>query len=324
MPFDGRPNHLQTDRLVPRQRRAECFLHGVLTVAGRQLENLQVLPGRLAGPELPLQLIVGHAKMAGGKHVRLILVLLKRAGLTDQRVDHVPVVDGVFAGAQQPGHGLELDARPPDLDLIRVDHRLDGHPDQAAGNGVRVAADLDRAAAVDLDLGEPPPMIELLRRQFTQTGPFFSEAGGAVRVPPLDQLLEKLLVLRTTGEVAAAAEQERLIDHRLQVAVRRFNVAVLMRLTGIGPLRLEPIVVHQLLIPPVKLAAFRQVVDRGGQAVAAMSAGHAAQCPQRLLQATAHGLERFREADVGEFPVRVREREVIQQVLERLTPDGDS
>ena len=321
---DGRPDRLRSDRLAARHRQPQRIPHGVLTVVGRQLQDLEVFAGRHARAMLPQQLIVGHAKVARGKHVRVVLIVLQGPGLANQRVDDVPVVDGVLAVSRQAGHGLNLGPRPPDFDLIGVDYRVDGHPDQAAGDRVRVAANLDRAAAMDLDSVDAPPMIELARRQLAQTSQFLSELIGAARVPLVDQLLEELLVLGEAVEVAAAAEVERLIHRRLQVAVRRLDVAVLMRLAGVRPLRLDLIVVHQVAVPPAKLALFRQVVDRRAQAVAAMPAGHAAQLPKGVLDSAAHGLERFGEADGREFPVRVGEGEVVQQVVQRLAPDGDS
>lgn len=111
------------------------------------------------------------------------------------------------------------------------------------------------------------------------------------RVPLVDQLREKLLVLFAAGEVATAAQEQRLIDDRLQVAVRRFDVAVLVRLARISPLRLDLVVVHQVTVTPTKLAIFREVVDRRAEAVAAMLAGHAAQFPKGLLESAAEGLE---------------------------------
>ena len=167
-------------------------------------------------------------------------------------------------------------------------------------------------------------MIELARRQVTEVLLVLMELVGPSRVPLVDQLHEKLLVLFAAGEVTVAAHEERLIDHRFQMAVRRFDIAILMRLASIGALRLDLVVVHQIAISPAKLALFREVVHRRAEAVAAMLARHAAQFPKGLLESAADGLERFGKADRRKLPIRVREREVIQQVVERLSVDGDA
>lgn len=171
---------------------------------------------------------------------------------------------------------------------------------------------------------DPAPVIELAGRQLAKAGFLLSELVGPSGVPLVHQPAEELFVLFAAGEVAAAAQQERLIDDGLQVAVRRLDVPVLMRLPGIGPLRLDLVVVHQVAVACAKLAVLGEVVHRCAEAVAAMSSRHAAQHPQRSLESAAERLERLREADGDRLPIRVREREVIQQMVERLAADGDS
>lgn len=324
MTLDGESNRLRRDRPVLRDRQPQRVLHGVLAVAGCQLQDLQVFAGRHARSVIAQQPIVGDAKMARGKHVRVILIVLQGAGLPHQRVDHVPVIDGVLAVADQPRHPLNETSRPPDFDLVGVDHHVDLHADQPAGNRVRITFDLNRAAAMHLDSTDALPVIELARRQLAQARLLLGELVGPPRIPLVDQACQKPFVLFAAGKVAAAAQQERLIDGRFQMAVRRFDVAVLMRLADVDPLRLDLVVVHQVAVTLAKLAVLREVVDRRAEAVAAMSPRHAVQLPHRLLESAAHRLERFREADRSELPIRVREREVIQHVLERPAVDRDA
>lgn len=96
-----------------------------------------------------------------------------------------------------------------------------------------------------------------------------------------------------------------------------------MRLAGVGPLRLDLVVIHQLAVTRAKLAIHREVVHCGAEAVAAVPSRHAAQLPQRLLEPAAERLKGFGEADADGLPIRVRKREVIQQVLELLAGDRD-
>jgi len=97
MTLDGRPDQLRSDRLVLVNRHPQRVLHGILAVARRQLQNPQVLAGGRAGAAIAEQLIVGHAEVTGGEHVRVILVILQGARLAHQGVDHMPVIDGVLA-----------------------------------------------------------------------------------------------------------------------------------------------------------------------------------------------------------------------------------
>jgi hypothetical protein len=97
MTLDGCTDQLRSDRLVLVNRHPQRVLHGILAVARRQLQNLQVFAGGDAGAVIAEQLIVGHAEVTGGKHVCVILVILQGARLAHQRVDHVAVIDGVLA-----------------------------------------------------------------------------------------------------------------------------------------------------------------------------------------------------------------------------------
>jgi len=324
MTFDGRSNQRRRDRRVLSQRQAQGLLHGILAVAGRQLQDLEIFPGCHARTVRGEQLIVGHAKMAGRKQVLVVLVVLESARLANQRIDHMAVVDRVLAAARQPRHLLNQNVCVPDLDEVRVDHHVHLVPNQPTGNGVRVALDLNGAAAADPDARHALAVIELRRRQLAETSLLLGKLVGSRGIALVDQGLQELFVLLTAGEVAAAAQQERLVDHGLQMAMRRFHVAVLMRRSGVDPLGLDLIVVHQVAVTAAKLPVFREVVDRRAEAVATMPGGHAAQLPKRLLHSAADRFERLAETDRDEFPVGVRQREVIEQVGEGLAGDRDA
>jgi hypothetical protein len=100
MTLDGRTNQFRSDRFALSDRQPQRVLHGILTVASRQLQNLQVFAGCDAHAVIAQQLIVSHAEVTRGKHVGVILIVFQRAGLADQRVNHVTVVDGVLAVAR--------------------------------------------------------------------------------------------------------------------------------------------------------------------------------------------------------------------------------
>jgi len=254
VPLDCQPHRFRRDGAPFGDGDSQGVLHGVLAVPRRQLQDFQVFADGHLRSVRPAQLVVGHAEVARGKQVLVILVVVERAGLADQRVDHVAVVDRVLAAPGEARHPLHLGVPIEHLEVVGVDHDVHRVANQSAGDRIRVPLDLNRAAGADLDVADPLPVIELACRQLAEAGFFLSELVGSRGIPLVHQSAEERFVLFAAGEVAAAAQQERLIDDRLQVAVRRLDVAVLMCLAGIGPMRLDLVVVHQVLITRTKLA----------------------------------------------------------------------
>lgn len=152
---------------------------------------------------------------------------------------------------------------------------------------------------------------------------FLGKAVDAARVPRRHDLLQKRDVLLATGKRAAAAKQERLIDGGLEVTVRRLRVAVLVRLPRVDPLARHAVMRQQIAIPGLELTPFRMVVHGRGQTVAAVPTRHAAQFPQRVLQAVGQRLERLGRAQRHRLPVRVGQHEVVDHVVEPLAGDRD-
>jgi hypothetical protein len=220
MTLDGKSNQLRSDLCVLGDRQPQGGLHGILAVASCKLQDLQVFASGKLRAVSAEKFIVGHAEVTRGKHVGMILVVLQRAGLANQRVDHVPVIDRMFAIAEQARHGLNERPCPEDFNLVGVDHHIHLHADKPTGNRIRVALHLNRTAAIDLDSAQTMPMIELAGRQFTETILFLRKLAGAASVSPVNQLRKKLFVLCAAGEIAVAAQQECLVDDRLQVTVR--------------------------------------------------------------------------------------------------------
>jgi hypothetical protein len=150
--------------------------------------------------------------------------------------------------------------------------------------------DVDQTARID-----PATHLQARRqagiRQVTQRPPFFGQAIESIGVPCRHDLPQEACVLFAAGEVATAAEQQRLRDRDLEVAMGRLGIAVLVRLSDIDPLARQSVMCQKVAIASLELARRRQVVDRGAQAVTAMSLRHAAQFPQRVLQAVGQRLE---------------------------------
>jgi hypothetical protein len=321
MLLDGKSNRLRRNGFAAADGQTQRVLHRILTFPGRQLQNLQVLADALTWAMIATQPIVGHAKVTAGKHVLPILVILKRTGFADQRIDHVTVIDRVFPVAGQTRHPLDFDVRIPDLDEVGVDHHVHLLPNQPAGNRIRVAFHLDRAAAADLDAGDALPVIQLARRQLAKTRFLLGKLGLSRRVALVAHFLQEPFVLLATGKVAAASQQQSLLHGGLEMAMRRFNVTVLVRLADVDALRLDLIVAHQVAVTCPELTILRKVVDRRTEAVAAVPTGHAPQPPKRFLQPAAQRLERLGKADCYRLPIRVRQREVVYHVVKRLGGD---
>ena len=279
MLLDGKSNRLRRNGFAAGDGQTQCVLHGILAFPGRQLQNLQVLADALAPTMSATELIVGDAEVTAGKHVLPILIILECTGLADQRVDHVTVIDRVPAVAGQTRHPLDFDARVPDLDEVGVDHHVHLLPNQPTGDRVRVAFDLDRAAAADLDAGDALPVIQLARRQLAQTRFLLGKLRPSRRVAFVAKLLQEPFVLLATGKVAAAAQQEGLLHGGLEMAMGRFDVAVLVCLADVDALWLDLIVVHQVAVTCPELAILRKVVDRRTEAVAAMPPRHPTELP---------------------------------------------
>lgn len=321
MMFNGQRHRGRRDRRAGRQRGAQRIGHGVLTVAGGQLQDFQVLAHGGAVAVMVAQPIVGQAKVAGGEQIFAIFVVFKGARLADQRIDDVAVIDRVFAAAGQPRHGLHQVARAPDLDCFRVDHHLDAVSDQTAGNRIGVLHHLDRAAAVNLDAAQAAHVIEPRGRQVGEHLLFRGELVAPGRVTRVEALLQERFVLASAGEITAATQQERLLHVRLQMSVRRFDVAVFMRLADVDLLRLDAVMLHQLGVAAAELALFRQVVHRRAETIRAMFSRHAPHRPEGVLQSAAERFERFTLADRHALPIRVGQRAVKQQMVETLTRD---
>jgi hypothetical protein len=175
---------------------------------------------------------------------------------------------------------------------------------------------------------DPAPDLQARRqsliRQVAERPDLLGEPVPATDVADRHDLPQEQGVRVATGEVAAAAEQQRLVDGRLEVPVRRLRIAVLLRLSGIGPLARHAVVGQQIAVPGLELPRRRQIVHGGGQGIAAVPPRHPAQVPERRLQAVRQRLERLRRTHRHRLPVRVRQHEVVHQVIEPLPGDGDA
>lgn len=310
-------------RGVTAQQHPQGVVHGRLAVGGRAVQHGQVLL-RLPPLVVPLaEPVVGQAEAGGREQVVAVRVPGERPRLADERVDDVPVMHRVPVPTDQPRQRVHERVRVPDLDAVGVQAGVHPFADQPAVHRVRAPADVDQAARIDpaplhRPTGQPRVGQRFQRRHLLgETVPPAVVADG-------HQVAEERRVLVAGGELATAAEQQRLLDDRLEVAVGRLGVAVLVRLADVDPLTGQSIVVEQVAVAGLELPRRRQVVDGRRQAVAAVLAGHPAEFPQGVLQAVGEGLERLGGAHRDRLPVRVGQDEVVHQVVERPPADGDA
>ena len=296
-------------------------MHRVLTFVGRQLQQFQI---GLVGHFLRMrfqQPIVGHAKIAGGKQFLAILVILERARLSHQRINHMPIVDRGSATADQSRHPLDEHALVRDLDELRRDLHVHLLTDQSAGHRIAVGSHSNRTALGHANVFQSFIGIQAIIRQPRQKLLFFGKAFLTRLVRLGDQFFQETHIVFATRKIPAPSQKQRLIDPAFEMAIRGFHIAVLVRTPRIGFLRFDSVMLHQRLVALGVRFSIRMIVDRCGQAVGAMPLGHAAELPKGFLNPRAQGLERFGKAEGNGLGVRVRQHAMKQRMIEPLPGD---
>ena len=317
-----RDHRIRCQGCVTRQQHAECVVDGDFAVVGRVVQDLQIVLDAAPFVAAFAEPVVGQAEPRRREQIVAVGVVRERARLADQRVDYVPVIHRVPVATHQPRQRVDQPVRVPDLDPVGEEPGFDRFADQPAVHRIDVAMNVDQAAGV-----HPARYLQTRRQprvgQVPDRRDFLGEAVGTARVPRGRDLLQERDVLVAAGERAAAAEQQRLIDRGLEVTVRRLRVAVLVRLPRVDPLARHAVMREQVAIPGLELTPLRMVVHGRGQRITAVLPWHAAQFPQRILQAVGQRLERLGRAQRHRLPVRVGQHEVVDHVIEPLAGDGD-
>ena len=136
--------------------------------------------------------------------------------------------------------------------------------------------------------------------------------------------LRNNLIVASAGEITAASEHQGLVDGLLETVMTLLDISVLVGLSRLDRLAFELVMREQSLVSPSEHFRFWVAVDRGGQAIGAVSPWDSSRFPQGVLQALAETLEALGEADGAGLPVGVGEDEVIDHVVERFAEDGDA
>ena len=255
-------------------------LHRVLAFVSREFEDFQVFPHRNLLAVSIAQRVVGDPKMAGREHVFAVLVVLERTRLTNQRVDHVAVVDRESADPDQPRHPLNREPVMRHVDPFGRDPDVDLLTDQTTGNRVGIAADLDRAAGADPNAENDVVGVKLAGGQWAQVLLLGGKRFLSSPVKARDHVLNELHVVFAAGEVTTSANQQSLVDGVFEMTVGRFHVTVLVGASSVCLLGGGTVMGHQCRVPIGQLLPRRMVVHRRAEAVGSMTLGHPAELPE--------------------------------------------
>jgi hypothetical protein len=149
----------------------------------------------------------------------------------------VPVDDAVLAPTPQPGQPFQQPPGVPHLDVLGIQPGLDPFADQSAGHRIDVVADMDGAARIDTH-PHAPTRLQSLRRERTQSCQLLSQAWLPARVQLGEHLPHERFVGGSVAKVAAAAQQQRLVERSLELPMALLGVAVLVGRRGVGRLAL--------------------------------------------------------------------------------------
>jgi hypothetical protein len=304
------------------EQEPQRLVHAAFSLVRGQEEDRQVILDRAAGP-LVLQEVVSHPESAGGKHRIAVAVLLERSGLAHQPVDDVAVLDAMLAPASESRQSVDLSGPMPDVEGLGPDVNIHLFADQTARQRVGIAADMDRAPGIDPGL-ESPSHLQPASRQGRQHGHLLTKTLLSVGIASGHELLEEDLIVASTGEIATASEHQGLVDGLLKAVMTLLDVAILVGLSRLDRLAFELVMCEQSLVSASEHLGFWIAVDRGGQAIGAVSPGNSSQFPQGVLKALAETLEALGETDGSGLPVGVGEDEVIDHVVEGFAEDGDA
>lgn len=219
--------------------------HGLLTFLRGKVQNLYI---HFVGHSFRMsrsQRIPRHAKAAGREHLFAVLVVGKRARLSHERINDVPIVDCRPLLADKSGHRLNQMSLVSHRDRFGSDAQINFAADQPAGNRIRVGAHVNCAAAGNPDTLDHVVGVEPFIRESVQMSDVIQKFRPPVLVGSRDQLFHERNVLVTRVEITTATQQERLVNSRLEMSVRRFHVTVLIRAAGVRAFRLAVVVTHQ-------------------------------------------------------------------------------
>lgn len=235
-------NHVRGgERRVVDQQHPQRVIDGNFAGPGRVLKDRQIVPGAEPLVAVFAEPVIGQTEARRGEEILAIGIVGEGARLADQRIDDVPVMHGRAIPAHQSRQRVHVLIGVPDLDAVGEEPGLHLVADQAAVHRIGVAMDVNQAAGVDA-----APHLQTggqsLIRQVAQGPDLFGETVAATRIPQRHDALQEACIVIAAGKVAAAPQQQRLIDGGLEMTVRRLRITILVRLPRVRPLARHAIV----------------------------------------------------------------------------------
>jgi hypothetical protein len=289
---------------------------------GRMVQDLQIVLGTTPFVAIGTEPVVGLAETRRREQILAKSVIRERAGLADQRVDDVAVVNRRAIPADESRQRIDEFVCVPDLNTVGEESGFDFFADQPTVDRIGVAMNVNQTAGIDTARHFQTRRQALLG-QGSQRGQFLGETILSACVPRRHGLLQEAHILLAAGKSAAAAKQQRLINGRLKVTVRRLRIAVFVRLSHIDSLARHVVVGQQIAVTRLELTCRGEIVHGGAEAIGAMPPWHAAEFPQGILETVGQGFKRLGRTERHRLPVRVGQHEVVDQVIERLASNRD-
>ena len=140
-----------------------------------------------------------------------------------------------------------------------------------------------------------------------------------VVIGPLHQVFHEGHVFFAAVKTPTPTQQQRLIDTILEMAIGRFDIAVFVGTASVRAFRFAVVVTHQSRIPFGEFATTGVISHGRRQRITAMPFRHAAEFPERFLNAGTERFKRLRKAQRYAFDIAVRQHAVEERVLKSLS-----
>ena len=149
---------------------------------------------------------------------------------------------------------------------------------------------------------------------------------GVPGVAAADDLVDEAAVGGEIIEVGSAAQQQRIRNRPLEMAMRALDRPVLMGDAAVVAGRPHAVMGAKVLVPPGQIVprVAVEIAEGGRQAVGPMLPRCATERPQRILQPFGQGDEALAtEHDMGVLKPAIGQPEVVEAMIERRSGNGD-
>ena len=198
--------------------------------------------------------------------------------------------------------------------------------DQAGWHGVEDPPENEAARRGDGDMS-----LFAIRgpagRQRLKHGALGIDTLAIVGIAPATELIKETTIGRKIAEVGRAAQQKRIRDGPLQVAMRPLNRTILMRDPAVVAARRHGVMGAKSFVAqrPVGVCVAFHVAERGRKTVTAMFARGATQSPKGILQPFGQRHEALTaQHNMDMLKAAIGQPEVIKPMDQRLACNGDA